>query len=112
MPVNGRLFTLWEHLQPTPPRCTGAEISSLPNGASTSGAEAAGPLDGVTVIDAGQAITGPLACSMLADMGADVVKVEVLSILCPLSHLVTHHTSWPRRDDIRGPRQPAMDMCN
>jgi crotonobetainyl-CoA:carnitine CoA-transferase CaiB-like acyl-CoA transferase len=34
------------------------------------------PLDGVTVIEVGQALAGPLAGAVLADMGADVIKVE------------------------------------
>jgi len=34
------------------------------------------PLDGVRVIEIGQALAGPLAGAIMADMGADVVKVE------------------------------------
>ena len=34
------------------------------------------PLDGVRVIEVGQALAGPLAGVVMADMGADVVKVE------------------------------------
>ncbi len=34
------------------------------------------PLAGVTVIEIGQALAGPLAGVILADMGADVIKVE------------------------------------
>lgn len=34
------------------------------------------PLDGVRVIDAAGYVTGPFAAMMLADLGADVVKVE------------------------------------
>ncbi len=36
----------------------------------------AGPLNGFTIIDATQMIAGPLASMVLADLGADVVKVE------------------------------------
>ena len=36
----------------------------------------AGPLDGVKVVEIGQALAGPLAGVILADMGADVIKVE------------------------------------
>ena len=35
-----------------------------------------GPLDGVRVVEIGQALAGPLAGVILADMGADVIKVE------------------------------------
>src|SRR5262245_1367875 len=36
----------------------------------------AGPLDGVRVIDLSAMVSGPLATAVLADQGADVVKVE------------------------------------
>lgn len=35
-----------------------------------------GPLKGLRVIDAGQMIAAPLSCTLLADFGADVVKIE------------------------------------
>ncbi|WP_431267808.1 CoA transferase [Dankookia sp. P2] len=34
------------------------------------------PLDGVRVIEVGQALAGPLAGVILADMGAEVIKIE------------------------------------
>ena len=34
------------------------------------------PLDGIRVIEVGQALAGPLAGVPLADMGADVIKIE------------------------------------
>ncbi|MDB5372966.1 MAG: L-carnitine dehydratase/bile acid-inducible protein, partial [Belnapia sp.] len=34
------------------------------------------PLDGLRVIEVGQALAGPLAGVILADMGADVIKIE------------------------------------
>jgi len=39
--------------------------------------ESSGPLSGVRVVDLGQYIAGPLAATLLADQGADVVRIEV-----------------------------------
>ncbi|MET4160079.1 CaiB/BaiF CoA-transferase family protein [Agromyces sp. PvR057] len=39
-------------------------------------ADEAGPLAGIRVIELGQYISGPYAAKLLADLGADVVKVE------------------------------------
>lgn len=36
----------------------------------------AGPLSGIKVVEIGQALAGPLAGVILADMGADVIKIE------------------------------------
>jgi crotonobetainyl-CoA:carnitine CoA-transferase CaiB-like acyl-CoA transferase len=34
------------------------------------------PLEGVRIIEVGQALAAPLAATIMADMGADVIKVE------------------------------------
>jgi crotonobetainyl-CoA:carnitine CoA-transferase CaiB-like acyl-CoA transferase len=56
--------------------------------------EPQGPLAGVRILDAGNMIAGPMAASLLADYGADVIKLEHPDLLDPLRH-------WePKREGI------------
>lgn len=62
-----------------------------------------GPLDGVTVLDLGLAVAGPFGAQVLADLGADVVKVNAL------------HDQWWHANHIayscnRGKRSIAVDL--
>ncbi len=45
-----------------------------------------GPLEGLRVVDAGNMIAGPLAATLLADFGADVIKLEQPGVGDPMRH--------------------------
>src|SRR6187431_1448181 len=60
---------------------------------ATHGSEHPGPLRGMRVLELAQIMAGPTCGMLLADMGADVVKVEKL----------------PGGDDSRGYREPRVN---
>ncbi|MGR8949915.1 MAG: CaiB/BaiF CoA transferase family protein [Gammaproteobacteria bacterium] len=73
-----------------------------------------GPLDGIRIVDCSAVISGPLSTMMLADQGADVIKVEP-----PKTGDITR-TAWFERGGIaalfananRGKRSVALDLQN
>lgn len=50
-------------------------------------AGASGPLAGVRILDLGTMIAGPVAATLLADLGAEVIKVEMPKQGDPLRHI-------------------------
>jgi crotonobetainyl-CoA:carnitine CoA-transferase CaiB-like acyl-CoA transferase len=55
----------------------------------------AGPLKGIKVLDISTVIAAPLAATLLADLGAEVIKVEVPDVGDPLRHLPPHKEGIP-----------------
>jgi crotonobetainyl-CoA:carnitine CoA-transferase CaiB-like acyl-CoA transferase len=73
-----------------------------------------GPLDGIRVVDCSAYITGPFATMMLADQGADVVKIEPIGIGDVMRHLGTARggISTLFAGCNRGKRSLALDISD
>ena len=54
-----------------------------------------GPLDGVRVVDCTAIVSGPLCTMLLADQGADVIKVEVPGAGDLVRYAGTMHRAGP-----------------
>ena len=57
--------------------------------------ESAGPLKGVRILDLSTVVAGPWAATLLADLGADVLKVEIPGPGDPLRALAPHKNGVP-----------------
>ena len=55
-----------------------------------------GPLQGLRIIDVTHALAGPFAAMFLADMGADVIKVEP-----PTGEMTRFGGPWTRDDEVK-----------
>ncbi|WP_370329884.1 CaiB/BaiF CoA transferase family protein [Mycolicibacterium hippocampi] len=78
----------------------------------------AGPLEGVRVVELGVWVAGPAAGGILADWGADVVKVEpptgdparTFGRMLGIDPQDRHHVSPPFEMDNRGKRSVVLDL--
>jgi crotonobetainyl-CoA:carnitine CoA-transferase CaiB-like acyl-CoA transferase len=73
-------------------------------------------LDGVRVIDLGQYIAGPLAGMLLADQGADVIRVEPPGVRASLppptrpgTEAAQHRVDLKREPDLQARARPRRD---
>jgi len=67
-----------------------------------------GPLDGIRVVELAGIGPGPMACMMLADMGADVIKVDRLTdsglgVATPPKYQVLHRSRPSIAVDLKSP---------
>ena len=71
-----------------------------------------GPLAGIKVVDLSVMISGPLAAMMLADQGADVVKVESPGLGDMMRHLGSSHNGMTGifLNNNRGKRSLVVDL--
>ena len=79
----------------------------------------AGPLEGIKVVELGVWVAGPAAGGILADWGADVIKVEppggdparMFGRMLGISPEDRHHESPPFQMDNRGKRSVVLDLA-
>lgn len=79
---------------------------------SPDGVVAPGAFDGIRVIDLTTVLMGPLACRMLADHGADVIRVEAVGGEAFLNTPPTRHPfmNWFALNLHRNKRSVALDL--
>ena len=76
----------------------------------------AGPLDGLRVVEIASWMAGPSAAAILADMGADVIKIEPLTgdpmrgLIRPAKQPGPHQVDHAFQVDNRGKRSMAIDL--
>lgn len=80
----------------------------------------AGPLEGIRVVELGVWVAGPAAGGILADWGADVVKIEpptgdparTFGRMLGIPPQDRHHVSPPFQMDNRGKRSVVLDLAS
>lgn len=80
----------------------------------------AGPLEGIRVVELGVWVAGPAAGGILADWGADVIKIEppdgdparTFGRMLGISPRDRHHVSPPFEMDNRGKRSVVLDLAS
>src|SRR6187200_279343 len=80
----------------------------------------AGPLEGVRVVELGVWVAGPAAGGILADWGAEVIKIEppdgdparTFGRMLGISPQDRHHVSPPFEMDNRGKRSVVLDLAS
>ncbi len=80
-PSRGETSTIWTSFTDKAYRIYDHVMTTLPSG----------PLAGVRVLEAGQLLAGPFAATLMADQGADVIKVEAPGVGDPMRQ-------WGRTD--------------
>ena len=63
--------------------------------ASSASPDPSGPLVGLRILDMSTVVAGPFAATLLADLGADVIKVELPGKGDPLRELAPHKNGVP-----------------
>ena len=74
----------------------------------------AAPLTGIRVVDCSAVISGPLATTILADQGAEVIKVEPLGVGDILRHVGSHRGGMSGMFHVvnRGKRSLALNLAD
>jgi crotonobetainyl-CoA:carnitine CoA-transferase CaiB-like acyl-CoA transferase len=72
------------------------------------------PLSGIRVVDCSAVVSGPLATTILADQGADVIKVEPLGAGDILRHVGSHRGGMSGMFHVvnRGKRSLALNLAD
>jgi crotonobetainyl-CoA:carnitine CoA-transferase CaiB-like acyl-CoA transferase len=72
------------------------------------------PLSGIRVVDCSAVVSGPLAATILADQGAEVIKVEPLGAGDILRHVGSHRGGVSGMFHVvnRGKRSLALNLAD